>query len=360
MGGPEDIICSPPRPPKLASAAEIGRVFPPNQTSVETTEEHPLEDSSEDKDEEGDTQGVSSALEFSSPRLTNYRRSYDEAGGVAAAQEQAKQYLRQASFGATGNVTDDQSSDKDDDGNMSVDSVPTADARPRVFTRPRTIPSRPASVSDSRSILSLQSLSLTSTPSRSCPPSFSKSPDDSPPAKQDVLCYGDDDGDYDDDETFIRRRDEVWPEIVARTTRSCAKSPTKRKEHNIYLPFNQPPESGDSVAYFLISEMIEVNRQVNEGLGSYPVRWRSMQLGLHDKKSKEFAIALATDKIALDAYKLGHKDGSEKSHNHPALTDGKLADAYGVDRNHIRQCLFTIWLPEDHQKAKKKKRRKSM
>ena len=88
--------------------------------------------------------------------------------------------------------------------------------------------------------------------------------------------------------------------------------------------------------------MIEVDRQVREGRGAYPKGWRSRELGLYDNKTIEFSIALSTDKIALDAYKLGYEDGSKQPTAHPALTDNKLADAYGVKRGKIRQSLHTL------------------
>ena len=77
---------------------------------------------------------------------------------------------------------------------------------------------------------------------------------------------------------------------------------------------------------------------------------------MYDNKTIEFSIALSTDKIALDAYKLGYVDGSKQPTAHPALTDNKLADAYGVKRGKIRQPLHAVWLSNDHKKAKEAKK----
>ena len=291
--------------------------------------------------------------------MLKYRREYNEEDGFAAEQAQARKYLHhdilRADFRGTATV----SSHSEDD-SFSEMSIATADAKPSGERRKPVssfdLPSATPMVTSPMSVHTQYAL----TPSRSCP-SFSNLQLSSPTILEPLPPT-------EPTERQIEREVEEHRRLACFLTYGEAplpqdiknyKSPTcsqrpepRRKEKGVYLPFKQVPGWGSEVAVTTVLGMIEVDRQVREGRGAYPKGWRSRELGLYDNKTIEFSIALSTDKIALDAYKLGYEDGSKQPTAHPALTDNKLADAYGVKRGKIRQSLHAVWLSNDHKKAK--------
>ena len=256
------------------------------------------------------------------------------------------------------------SSHSDEDDSFSEISIATADAKPSGERRKPVssfdLPSATPMVTSPMSVHTQYAL----TPSRSCP-SFSNLQLSSPTILEPLPPT-------EPTERQIEREVEEHRRLACFLTYGEAplpqdiknyKSPTcsqrpepRRKEKGVYLPFKQVPGWGSEVAVTTVLGMIEVDRQVREGRGAYPKGWRSRELGLYDNKTIEFSIALSTDKIALDAYKLGYEDGSKQPTAHPALTDNKLADAYGVKRGKIRQSLHAVWLSNDHKKAKEAKK----
>ena len=364
MDTPKGHIFSPPRPPKRAEATAFSPSRHEKETSNETPE-HPRDRENKDNDDEEDNQGVPPASsDLTSPRVLKYRREYNEEDGFAAEQAQARKYLHhdilRADFRGTATV----SSHSDEDDSFSEMSIATADAKPSGERRKPVssfdLPSATPMVTSPMSVHTQYAL----TPSRSCP-SFSNLQLSSPTILEPLPPT-------EPTERQIEREVEEHRRLACFLTYGEAplpqdiknyKSPTcsqrpepRRKEKGVYLPFKQVPGWGSEVAVTTVLGMIEVDRQVREGRGAYPKGWRSRELGLYDNKTIEFSIALSTDKIALDAYKLGYEDGSKQPTAHPALTDNKLADAYGVKRGKIRQSLHAVWLSNDHKKAKEAKK----
>ena len=364
MDTPKGHIFSPPRPPKRAEATAFSPSRHEKETSNETPE-HPRYRENKDNDDEEDNQGVPPASsDLKSPRVLKYRREYNEEDGFAAEQAQARKYLHhdilRADFRGTATV----SSHSDEDDSFSEMSIATADAKPSGERRKPVgsfdLPSATPMVTSPMSVHTQYAL----TPSRSCP-SFSNLQLSSPTILEPLPPT-------EPTERQIEREVEEHRRLACFLTYGEAplpqdiknyKSPTcsqrpepRRKEKGVYLPFKQVPGWGSEVAVTTVLGMIEVDRQVREGRGAYPKGWRSRELGLYDNKTIEFSIALSTDKIALDAYKLGYEDGSKQPTAHPALTDNKLADAYGVKRGKIRQSLHAVWLSNDHKKAKEAKK----
>ena len=256
------------------------------------------------------------------------------------------------------------SSHSDEDDSFSEISIATADAKPSGERRKPVssfdLPSATPMVTSPMSVHTQYAL----TPSRSCP-SFSNlqlsSPtilEPLPPTEPTERQIEREVEEHRRLACFLMYGEAPLPQDIKNyKSPTCSQRPEpRRKEKGVYLPFKQVPGWGSEVAVTTVLGMIEVDRQVREGRGAYPKGWRSRELGLYDNKTIEFSIALSTDKIALDAYKLGYEDGSKQPTAHPALTDNKLADAYGVKRGKIRQSLHAVWLSNDHKKAKEAKK----